>query len=670
MFKKMKLGTKIIAGFSVIIAISVVLGIVATVSMQNVRSSMVVLSERNLPQMMDANGIERAIRGAMFDMRAFAFTDDEAILAEAQKKFDESLVIIERSKQVATSYQDTQTETTLGAAKTGVDEYKSLADQSAVITRDIIAQRTALGAAAENLLKINTEYRSIQEKELADKLATVTGAAGQGAVTLEELSNHLKCIAASNEITAAVITIRMGVWRGIGLRDATAVLESVKQFEGVVAQLDEMQALSKEQLELDGIAAIRASVKEYQDGTARFAQLWGDRDKLVAKRTAVGNGVLGSAQSIADNGSTVTKTSAAQTEASLIRASAVLLIGQFVAAALGIALAILITMSITRPIRRIIASLTSGADQTSAAASQVSQSSQSMAQGATEQASSLEETSASLEEMTSMTKQNADNAAQAKSLAGESDTSARKGVQAMERMSKAIDDIKRSSDETAKIIKTIDEIAFQTNLLALNAAVEAARAGDAGKGFAVVAEEVRNLAQRSAEAARKTAAMIEESVKNASNGVQISQEVGEALHEIGATALRVNSLVSEIAMASNEQAQGIGQVSQAVAQMDTVTQQSAANTEESAAAAEELSAQAEEMSRMVGELTDMVGGVKTQSNRPVAAFTAPPRKSANAGGSARQKALTHSAAATASAERRVAHPSHVIPLDDDDLKDF
>jgi methyl-accepting chemotaxis protein len=283
----------------------------------------------------------------------------------------------------------------------------------------------------------------------------------------------------------------------------------------------------------------------------------------------------------------------------------------------------IVTRSVVKPIKQIIAGLTEGSEQVASASGQVSSASQSLAEGATEQAAGLEETSSSLEEMSSMTKQNADNASQANTLASEAKSSAQNGSDAMGRMSAAINDIQKSSDETAKIIKVIDEIAFQTNLLALNAAVEAARAGEAGKGFAVVAEEVRNLAMRSAEAAKDTSGLIEESVKNSRNGVEISTEVGQVLEEIVTSISKTSDLVGEIAAASQEQAQGIDQVNTAVAQMDKVTQQNAANAEESASASEEMSAQAESMNQIVGDLVGLVEGAsgvqdgrRLQHNRP------------------------------------------------------
>ena len=268
----------------------------------------------------------------------------------------------------------------------------------------------------------------------------------------------------------------------------------------------------------------------------------------------------------------------------------------------------LFSTRISNTLRHTAEELGSGAAQTTTAAGQVSQSSQAMAEGASEQASSLEETSASLEEITSMIKQNAENANQARLFASNANSSADKGVQAMTKMSQAIDAIKQSSDSTAKIIKTIDEIAFQTNLLALNAAVEAARAGDAGKGFAVVAEEVRNLAQRSAEAAKTTGTLLEEAVTKANHGVTISREVGESLQEIAEAIRQIGSLIDEISTASNQQAEGVEQVNIAVAQMDHSTQSNAAYSEEAASVARELNDQAESMQESVTKLLLMVNG--------------------------------------------------------------
>ncbi len=273
-----------------------------------------------------------------------------------------------------------------------------------------------------------------------------------------------------------------------------------------------------------------------------------------------------------------------------------------------VVISLLITRSITLPLNKVIEGLSLGSEQVTSASDQVSASSQQMAEGANEQASSLEETSSSLEEMSSMTKQNSENANEASKISKQTENSAQSTKEAMESMSGAIEKIKHSSNETAKIIKTIDEIAFQTNLLALNAAVEAARAGEAGKGFAVVAEEVRNLAQRSAEAAKNTSSLIEEAQKNADHGVRSSEEVGKSLKEILEQIQKVSQLNYEVAASSEEQAQGIEQINNAVAQMDRVTQSNASNAEESASASEELSAQAKELNDMVKALKTIVGG--------------------------------------------------------------
>ena len=282
--------------------------------------------------------------------------------------------------------------------------------------------------------------------------------------------------------------------------------------------------------------------------------------------------------------------------------------------------------------------LDEASEQVSTASSQVASASQSLAEGASEQASALEETSSSLEEMSSMTRQNADNASQAKALMTEAREIVGKVDSQMNNMVAAIQEVTKSSEETGKIIKTIDEIAFQTNLLALNAAVEAARAGEAGAGFAVVADEVRNLAMRAADAAKSTSDLIESTIVTVKNSSLLTQQTQEAFRENVSIAGKVGQLVDEIAAASSEQAQGIGQIGKAVAEMDKVVQQTAANAEESASAAEEMNAQAEQMKNYVGSLITIVNG-GNGGNQRSALFEKIGPAGGNAGGLKERKML-------------------------------
>jgi len=294
---------------------------------------------------------------------------------------------------------------------------------------------------------------------------------------------------------------------------------------------------------------------------------------------------------------------------------------------------------VNRPLHRAIEGLSAGAGQFASAAREISSSSGMLAEGASSQAASLEETSASLEEISSMTKRNADSATHAKELSARTRVAADRGTSDMQEMKAAMDAIKLSSAEIAKIVKTIDEIAFQTNLLALNAAVEAARAGEAGAGFAVVAEEVRNLAQRSAQAARESALRLDDSVAKSGHGVAISAKVAESFQIIVKQATEVDTLIAEIANASQEQSQGLGQINTAVGKMDQVTQNNAAGAEETASAAEELSAQSEELRHLVSDLQALVGGGLLAPEGTPAKVPAPAKPVAAAAPAARPAAV-------------------------------
>ena len=280
----------------------------------------------------------------------------------------------------------------------------------------------------------------------------------------------------------------------------------------------------------------------------------------------------------------------------------------------GVLIAVVVRYQIDVPLRRVTKALMDHSDQTTTAANQIGASSQSVAESTSDQAASLEETSASLEEMASMTKRNAEGAQRADSLAREAHAAAEHGAEDMKDLNNAVAAIQTSSGDIAKIIKTIDEIAFQTNILALNAAVEAARAGEAGLGFAVVADEVRNLAQRSAQAAKETANKIQGALANTAKGVEITAKVSRTLNEIVAKSRQVDELVEEVATASREQAEGIKQINGAVNHLDSVTQNNAANAEEGASVAEQLNAQVKELRSTLGDLLQVLDGKTERGN--------------------------------------------------------
>lgn len=287
-------------------------------------------------------------------------------------------------------------------------------------------------------------------------------------------------------------------------------------------------------------------------------------------------------------------------------------------AALGIGCLVLGTVfvnvlvrSITRPIHRVAEGLTDSSDQLASTASKVSSASRCLSEGASSQAAGLEQTSASIEEMATIARQNADNATLANGLMKSANEAVRRSDTEMGSLTKSMGEIAQASEETYRIIKTIDEIAFQTNLLALNAAVEAARAGEAGAGFAVVADEVRNLALRAADAARDTSSLIESTVKKVKDGTGLVTGASSTFSEVVKEMSKVSGLVGDIAAASQDQSQSVQQINKAVASMNRVVQDNAASADESASASEQLNAQAEHMKGFVDELIALVG----RSNR-------------------------------------------------------
>jgi len=395
-----------------------------------------------------------------------------------------------------------------------------------------------------------------------------------------------------------------------------------KQREAIARYIAELSADAHDGRVRDAIGAFSQSVTNYAQASQKFQALLrsGDFEKAMAtldhEVASAQQQLETQLRALSEQYANLANGAGAATATSIAESGRVGTIGLTVVvgvALVSMAAALASASVITRRLREAGAALSRSTEVVQHRSEQLSTSSQSLSSGANAQASAVEESSASLEEMAGMTSRNSENADRATSFAREARRSADVGSEEMRAMIAAMNDIKRSGDDIAKIIKTIDEIAFQTNILALNAAVEAARAGEAGLGFAVVAEEVRALAQRSAEAARETAAKIENSIGKTGQGVAISEKVARNLREIVDKVRQADELIAEVAAASREQSQGVKQISSAVAQMDKIVQTNAAGAQEMSGVAAELNAQAQASRTNLDELVGLIDGRKVDS---------------------------------------------------------
>ena len=616
--KNLKLAFKLAVGFGLVILIALLIGGFAMVQMSIATREATTLANEKVPSVAVANNVERASLLTMYDIRGYGLTGEDSYLTSGLKSLEEVKSHLTAAKDMAGKYTGLeQLKAAAEKAEAKALDYEQLVKQTAANDKAMEGNRGQMNTSAQTFIKVASSYLEDQNKKFEDDL--------KGNATPDKLRERNKKLNLVNDVIDAGNAVRIAAWRAQAERDPKQIETAQKYFETIKSKLGEIRPITTQAEDLQELANTQKAADGYQTAMKELLSNWIVRDEIGRKRGVAGNAVLAEAQSTAALGLKETGDSSNTNAKSLSTTSNVLFVGLIVTVILGVGVAFYMTRSISGPIKSVATALSAGADQTSAAAGQVSSSSQSLAEGSSEQAASLEETSASLEEISGMTKRNAESASLAKDLAGQTRAVADTGAADMDEMKHAMDAIKGASDDISKIIKTIDEIAFQTNILALNAAVEAARAGEAGMGFAVVAEEVRNLAQRSAQSAKETAGKIEDSVKKSEHGVRICGKVARSLSEIVAKARQVDTLVAEIAQASQEQTQGIDQVNTAVSQMDKVTQSNAAGAEESAAAAEELSAQAVVLQESVAELLALVDGAKNGGGQTAARTSHPAR---------------------------------------------
>ena len=663
--RKMKLGTKIGLGFSLLLLISVALGAVALWNMYGVAKQSDLLAYECAPEVTVANYIEKNVLLMMFANRGYSLSEDDNYL-KGGREYMASVAeyLAEAEKLAAEAEHLEQLAGQVEEGKAALNEYKLLMEKTVIKSFRLTELRSLMDEGAASFDQYCESYLAAQNQLLGQEIQ-----AGMSADGLEERLRKIGLIQSVINLGKAV---RIENFKSQALREPAIMKKSIQLFLRMKADLDELRGISYQEDDLNQIDATWHSVEVYMQAMQGLLETWAERTELAAAREKAADRVLTIAQTTSQNGLSTTLDIAKGAATSLASASVVTLAGLVAALIIGIVMAFLITRSITRPISKIIEGLSNGAEQVHSAAGQVSSASQELAEGASENAAALEETTSSLEEMASMTKQNAENAHQANGLMDQTKSTVGRASESMTQLTFSMDEISLSGKEIGKIIKTIDEIAFQTNLLALNAAVEAARAGEAGAGFAVVADEVRNLAQRAADAAGNTAELIEATINKINQGNDLVKKTDQAFKEVETSSTTVAELVGEIAAASSEQAEGIEQVNNAMVQMDKVTQKNAANAEESASASEELKSQADGMVSIVGDLTALVGVMS--SNGKGRRRKKSSRKAKKAGREPKRLAHTpkEKPAQAPPAERhvgRVRRPEDVIPMEDD-FSDF
>jgi len=594
MFNKLKLSAKITALAVVLLFIAAILGIAAALSMLSASENSAYTAHEAFPSVNVSSDINTTAGNLRVNLRGYTLSSSndyakaaQELFVELDGSFKEGRDLLKTAKKLVFLPQQ------LDVLEPTAKKLRIYSDSVFLCgKRQNEIKAKLIGLSPEILQDINV----LRTRMNADRDAGGNGSATKDRDNmLDFISGVAQTLLAFNNVlnthdTTGLSDIKKGVEKDMaavdGLLKSQTLSENFKNFfNGIVGKMD-----------------------EFVSGFDEFVKLQNSRDQLFIKQTEQINIFNENVSDLIK--SSVERASEKADKASTELQTSVVFMFIFLVAGLvlGIILCVLITDSIVKPIAEAIEGLSESSSQVTMASGEISTTSQEMADGATQQASNLEEISSSLNEITSMTKQTAHNAKNADSLVKDSVQKAKAGKDAMGRLHEAVIEIQNSSNETAKILKDIDEIAFQTNLLALNAAVEAARAGEAGKGFAVVAEEVRNLAQRSADSAKKTAHLIESSQASSLRGVDLAEETSDAIGKIAEVSNKIAMIVDEITTAAQEQARGVSQVNAAIGNMDQITQSNAAGSEELAASSEELNSQSLTMNDLMGDLIGVVDG--------------------------------------------------------------
>ncbi|MBV5277816.1 MAG: chemotaxis protein [Campylobacteraceae bacterium] len=661
MGSNMTLGKRISIGFGILVFITLVLGAIGVVNMRSAASDSARLSDIYAPEVQVASEVFKVANQIRYDIRAFSMQDDETALANSKKGFIELQKYLAQAQELGKKYN------LKALIENEKIASKSLGDYMASVERSekILVRKKSLDSSmvenATTFMKNAADYLSTQNVQMKQEM--------ESKIELSKLLDRLGKINKINDIIDLGNVARIEGQRAQVKRDITLLETAIKGFDAIYKSIAEIRTTTSRPVNVEQLKNIETSAKNYETALKGFIVVLQETAIENVLRVKVANEVLGAAEAVVDLGVKNTIDIANESTTSLSVASWVMIIGLITALLMSILVAFFIIRSIVKIVTESVKSLSEGTTQVVSASEQISSASVSLAEGASSQASSVEEVSATIEQATASNNQNAENSREANILAQHSNDAAKVGNQRVVELMGAMEQITASSQKIARIIKTIDEIAFQTNLLALNAAVEAARAGEHGRGFAVVAEEVKNLAERSAGAAKEITGIIETSIDQVKMGTDVANKTKESFTDILNGIKKTSDLIGEIAISAKEQAEGMNQIAIAMGSVDQITQQNASASEETAAAAEELNAQAISMLDNVSELALLAGfdmGKESSRNntRSIKRISAPSMapKRLNSMPAKKGKPMQ-----TTTSRR---NNEDVFPLEESDLKEF
>ena len=660
MGSSMTLGKRISIGFGILVFIMVIVGGIGVVNMRSASTNATKFSEVYAPEVSLASHIFKLTNQIRYDMRGYVYREDEASLVSVKKNFVELQNALAQAEALGKKYQLNALLENQKIVVKGIEEYMHSSErvEKALIKRKVLDDKMVESAAV--FLKSVEAYLSAHEKKLKQEI--------EEKAPIGKLLERNEKINRMHDVIEVITYSRVYGQRAQIKNDVLMLKGAIQKFDMLYKILEQMKTVAEKE-ELADLKTIEMAAKSYEDSLKGFEAIMQEVAKESVVLVNVAVDVLTTAEVIAELGLSDVNEVSKELTNTLSIASNTMIIGLMIALVLSIVIAIYIIRSIVNIVTNSVRSLFEGTTQVVSASEQISSASVSLAEGASSQASSVEEVSATIEEATASNNQNADNSREANLLAQHSNDVARQGNQQMADLMVAMEKITDSSQKIAKIIKTIDEIAFQTNLLALNAAVEAARAGEYGLGFAVVAEEVKNLAERSANAAKEITGIIEASIDQVKVGTEVANRTKDSFGEILMSIKKTSDLIGEIAISAKEQAEGMNQIATAMGSVDQITQQNASASEETAAAAEELNAQAISMLESVAEIAALAGYdigkerpvVKaSKASKQVASLSMPPKR---LGMSASKKTKAPTSSLKQSNEE-------VFPLNEDDLKEF